>query len=464
MVRPILALLIVLLPTFAWANSGSCVTGMCPLPTQRSPIQNPNTSVDIKLWPQVCRVSVQLADGTTGLGSGVWCQAPGREPAVLSAAHVVRGAISTNVICYFPRTGESLTGTVYARDNNLDVISIRLLGRPSIKPAKISEHAPRRGDSITLTGMGGSPRKGFLATAARATRWLMSTTRNTAANLLAVGAMSSQGDSGGPAWNEEGRVCGIITASNREFTVIATGPRDEGLQSLRDLLPPEPVQESPSSIPEQPPQEVPQRPAPEPEQEAQNEQVEPTEPEQAAPGASEADPQGEAGDAEQSPAATEAPVGSLAGAAAEAVAGGMTISSWTALAAALGVGGPLGLGIGVAGWLISRRLKQKLAEPALIQTPDPIPKPKQEDGTTDSPFRGQRDVTEAKQMLRMAHDVEGRNAVLDSLAGRIALDWLAEQLDSGTAPADRKGFAGDLKEHIYRTIDQLAPLAIRRAA
>jgi hypothetical protein len=39
-----------------------------------------------------------------------------------------------------------------------------------------------------------------------------------------------------------------------------------------------------------------------------------------------------------------------------------SISTWTALAGALGLGGPIGLGVGVAGWLVSRRVKRKVGE------------------------------------------------------------------------------------------------------
>jgi hypothetical protein len=450
MVTRLLALLTILFAVCT-AHASDCINGMCPLPTQRSPVQKHNTSRDISLWKQVCRISVQLLDGTTSLGSGVWCAAEGRQPAVLSAAHVVRGAASSQVVCYFPHTGESIAGRVFARDNNLDIISIQLDVAPRIKPAKISDRVPTQGDSITLTGMGGSPRKGFLAVAARATQWLMARSRDTVANLLAIGAPSSQGDSGGPAWDEKGRVAGIITASNNEFTVIATGPRGSGLESLRQLLPPEPqVQQQPDETPQQSPNEdTPVAPVPDKEPDS-DAATPPQSPVTKPPTHEPEDEAGQDGDDGGS---------SVAGAAADVVSSGFAISRWTALAAALGFGGPIGLGIGVAGWLISRRVKERIVEHVT-----PSPEQPQEVGDTDSPFLGQRDISEAKQMLRMANNVEGRNSVLDALAGRIALDRLSEELDSSTASEARKGFARDLKDYIYRVIDQMAPLAIRRAA
>jgi hypothetical protein len=48
--------------------------------------------------------------------------------------------------------------------------------------------------------------------------------------------------------------------------------------------------------------------------------------------------------------------------AAAVVNSGTSFSTWTAVAAALGVSGPIGVGIGVAGWLISRRIKQRITE------------------------------------------------------------------------------------------------------
>jgi len=441
---------LLLMSTVCPLLASDCANGMCP-PIQRSPVQRSSGSTDISRWAQVCRVRVSLQDGTSGVGSGVWCHAPGYEAVVLSAAHVVRGHDGSPIVCYFPATGESLTGQVYREDRDLDLVSIQLRGRPRLKPIWIADTAPSLGDHITLAGMGGSPRKGFLAYAARATQWLASTGRATVANLLSVAVPSSQGDSGGPALNTQGQVVGIISASDHRMTVVVTGPRGGGLQALRDMLPPEP-QDAPETvpIPKDEPEQAPVVDEPDEQQPAPD--TEPDEEPESPP--------------EQASTPTQTPIqkdgsepadgGSVIGAVADGVASASGINAWTALAAALGIGGPLGLGIGVAGWLIGRRVRQRVIEHV---TP-PATDPPQEVGDTDSPFLGQRDISEAKQMLQMANDVEGRNAVLDALAGRVAMDWLTER----TAPEARKGFARDMKDYIYRVIDQMAPLAIRRAA
>ena len=181
----------------------------------------------------VCQVTVQgPSQGNVRVsvqGSGVLIHKSRSAGVVLTAWHNLRDNRAGTIIVRFPYTRENFAAQLLASDPEHDVAALELSGSPSVAAANLADDAPTSGDQLTLTGFGGQPRKGFAATAARAVR-------GADGGMLFVSQPSSQGDSGGPAWDAQGRVCGLIILSSHSETVIACGRRGERLRPLRSLL------------------------------------------------------------------------------------------------------------------------------------------------------------------------------------------------------------------------------------
>lgn len=234
MVRPLVLVLLMATPLFGQrlVDGSRCPGGTCP-PIVQVPPRSSGVSTDLAKWPMVCQVTVRGPQQgnyrVDAHGSGVLIHKSRSANVVLTAWHNVAEHTSGSIIVSFPYTRESFSARILSADEEHDVASLLLAGSPSVPAAAIADKAPGEGDALTLTGFGGQPRKGFAATAARAVRVADG-------GRFFVSRPSSQGDSGGPVWDTQGRVCGLITLSSNSETVIVCGQPGERLRPLRCLL------------------------------------------------------------------------------------------------------------------------------------------------------------------------------------------------------------------------------------
>lgn len=314
--------------------------------------------------------------------------------------------------------------------------------------------------------------------------------------VVVNGCSVREGDSGGPIFNSVGEVIGIIaeleTSSRlgRVFEVTVSGPRISRLRQILNSLqsipeqsipaPTIPLPEPPTSQPtavEPPAVAIPLPPTlKEPDSKsdiqkladkikADNAEInagtvpvakEPT------PAPIETKPAEEPEPQPRKEKSVLKKIGQATAAGAEiasTVAGTRTDPLTILLMAAAGVTGIgvpavaiYALSIGIRLWA-KRRASRKHDEVSTTVIPTTGA------GTTSGNFLGTRNIDEAKQYLKLAN-LEGRNAVLDALAGRIALDRLDFLLDASSVGESEKQYAGQLKSYIYRTIDKMAPLAL----
>jgi len=194
---------------------------MAPLPTYRGYEQQ---------YPMVCEVTVrgQAVNGmrADSKGSGVYVIDEG-VPMILTASHLFRDNPSGAVFARFPSSGQSIQGTLVARDETADAAVVRLVAAPRVTPAVVAPDQPSPGEKLTLTGYAAST--GFMAQTCTALRVANGGT------AVYASAVSRQGCSGGPVWNSQGQVCGLVVGHNTQETLVVTGRRRCGL--LRWLIP-----------------------------------------------------------------------------------------------------------------------------------------------------------------------------------------------------------------------------------
>lgn len=175
----------------------------------------------------VARITV-ANEQYTAFGSGVLVSASGTTAVVLTNWHVVRPP-RKSISVRWPDGSTSL-GSVVAADSVWDLAAVQV-SRPAAKPVRIARKAPKRGERLTIAGYGAAP---YLEQAGP-TLGYMSPSGRHGHELVELQAAARQGDSGGPIFNEDGELAGVLfgTYSGRTVgpccTRVATFLDDVGL-------------------------------------------------------------------------------------------------------------------------------------------------------------------------------------------------------------------------------------------
>lgn len=192
--------------------------------------------------PAVVRIVAQDRDGMS-LGSGTLIYVTEKHGLVLTNWHVVRDAVG-RVDVIFP-DGFRSAGTVIKIDNTWDLAAVGIW-RPNVEPVPLAMSAPLAGEPLTIAGYGSGT---YRAATGRRGSHLVSPGPNQPPELLEiVGAEARQGDSGGPIFNQQGQMAGVLfgAASGQtigsycgrvgmflaDVTPVLDGQRTDGRQEM----------------------------------------------------------------------------------------------------------------------------------------------------------------------------------------------------------------------------------------
>jgi hypothetical protein len=152
--------------------------------------------------PAVVRV-IAAEPGGASLGSGTLVDVNDEHGLVITNWHVVRDAPGS-VIVLFPDGFQSL-GKVLRMDANWDLAAI-LIDKPKAAPVTVARQAPQIGDTLSIAGYGSGA---YRLVAGPCTQYLAPGLRQPQ-ELIELAARARQGDSGGPIFNSQGELAGVL--------------------------------------------------------------------------------------------------------------------------------------------------------------------------------------------------------------------------------------------------------------
>lgn len=177
-----------------------------------SVIQPTNSAIP---FSAVVRIHNSVA-GSTSSGSGVYVE-DGGCVFVLTCAHLFSDGTGQITVIY--RNGITTKATLIAKDTTWDSAILRVSRAKGVTPAKLAEENPKAGAALTSCGYGSNGR--LASNRGRFLRWASPGGTKVSDWLIMSGA-SRQGDSGGPIFNDRGRVAGVLWGATGN-TVTGSG-------------------------------------------------------------------------------------------------------------------------------------------------------------------------------------------------------------------------------------------------
>lgn len=177
------------------------------------------TLLPAKPHPAVARIIVP-EEGATAYGSGTLVDVRDQYGLVVTNWHVVRDNQGV-VEVVFPNGFRSHARPLKV-DSDWDLAAL-VIWRPQIEPVKMAAHAPRPGDLLTIHGYG----KGQYRVATGRCTTYYAPRVDFPLEMVELDVQARQGDSGGPIFNEQGELAGVLFGAGRGTTVGAFGPRVE---------------------------------------------------------------------------------------------------------------------------------------------------------------------------------------------------------------------------------------------
>ena len=167
--------------------------------------------------PAVARIVAPESSGAS-LGSGVLVDVNRSQGLVLTNWHVIRDSRSA-VLVQFP-DGFQSAGTVVRWDEAWDLAAI-VIWKPTATPIAIAETPPRIGERLTIAGLG---RGVYREESGECTEYLSPGT-GYAKEFVELKASARQGDSGGPIFNEQRQLAGVLFGQNEGRTIGSCSTR-----------------------------------------------------------------------------------------------------------------------------------------------------------------------------------------------------------------------------------------------
>ena len=160
--------------------------------------------------PAVCRIMVPEKDGIS-FGSGTLVAVQDKYGLVVTNWHVVQNSTqAVNVV--FPN-GFRSGARVLKTDRDWDLAAL-LIWRPDSSPVSIAMQPPKQGDVLTIAGYG----PGQYRTATGRVTQYVSPGSNMPFEMVELSAQARQGDSGGPIFNQQGELAGVLFGASQGAT------------------------------------------------------------------------------------------------------------------------------------------------------------------------------------------------------------------------------------------------------
>ena len=187
----------------------------------------PSTVLAANEHPAVCRIIVDEQMGHA-FGSGTLIDARDNYGLVITNWHVVRDATGL-ITVRFPNGFESEAKPVKL-DETWDLAAL-VIWRPPAEPVRLATSAPQSGDLLTIHGYGqGRYRQAW----GRCTSYYAPTV-GMPKELVELDVEARQGDSGGPIFNSQGELAGVLFGAGQGTTLGSFGGRvDQFLATLGD--------------------------------------------------------------------------------------------------------------------------------------------------------------------------------------------------------------------------------------
>jgi len=167
--------------------------------------------------PAVARIIVPEA-GATAFGSGTLIDVRGKFGMVITNWHVVRDATDT-IEVVFP-DGFSSKARALKVDSDWDLAAL-VIWRPNVEPVKIATVAPRPGDTLTICGYG---QGNYRSATGRCTQYY-APRQDFPRHMGELDVEARQGDSGGPIFNPQGELAGVLFGAGQGTTLGSFGGR-----------------------------------------------------------------------------------------------------------------------------------------------------------------------------------------------------------------------------------------------
>ncbi len=167
----------------------------------------------------VARVIVP-EEGAISYGSGTLVDIRDQFGMVITNWHVVRDA-NGPVEVLFPDGFRSKARALKV-DADWDLAAL-VIWRPPVEPVKIATTAPRPGDQLTICGYGQGM---YRAATGRCTQYY-APKLNMPQQMVELDVEARQGDSGGPIFNKQGELAGVLFGAGQGTTLGSFGGRVE---------------------------------------------------------------------------------------------------------------------------------------------------------------------------------------------------------------------------------------------
>ena len=168
----------------------------------------------------VARIVVPEDKGATSYGTGTLIDVRDQHGLVVTNWHVVRDAAGL-VEVVFPNGFRS-----HARPLKMDAdwdLAALVIWRPPVKPVPIAKRAPQPNDVLTICGYG---QGNYREATGRCTQYLAPRI-DFPREMVELNVEARQGDSGGPIFNDQDELAGVLFGASRGTTLGSFGGRVE---------------------------------------------------------------------------------------------------------------------------------------------------------------------------------------------------------------------------------------------
>ena len=152
--------------------------------------------------PAVARIR-SLESNATSFGSGTLVYRQGKQGILITNYHVIKDA-QDDILVTFPN-GFRSSAKIVATDPRWDLAAL-LIWAPEIQPVVITDNPAKPGDTLTIAGYGSGR---YQASSGICSQYVSPGT-NQPREMVEIRTVARQGDSGGPIFNHNGELAGVL--------------------------------------------------------------------------------------------------------------------------------------------------------------------------------------------------------------------------------------------------------------